>query len=220
MLKLPDVVKGKIRSIILKKIKEIEIMIQVLQESIHIKGEELKEFLNKDENKSKKLKKQIDILTSTLGHLKDSFKELDKYRGVKTSSHIPDKPTYWTCFAYEGFTPHELHCTHKFFGEQTEENAEKIITILDNYFAKNSFKPFKAHFNTTSFFGKNKDVKVLKLDKYDKDLFLPELRKMLDTFKKDDYAVYSPHVTTLKDSINLPFKNYCFMFGDKIIKKY
>lgn len=220
MLKLPEVIKGKIRSIILKKIKEIEIMIQVLQESILIKSEELKEFLNKDETKSKKLKKQIDILTNTLSYLKDSFRELDKYRGVKTSSHIPESPTYWTCFSYEVFPPHELHCTHKFLGEQSEENAKKILAILDSYFSKNSFVSFKPHFNTSVFFGKNKDVKVLKLDKFDKDLFLPELRKMLNAFRKDDYAEYSPHVTTLKDSINLPFKNYCFMFGDKIIKKY
>ena len=31
-------------------------------------------------------------------------------------NHIPDGPTYWTCFYYEGYTPNELHCTHKFFG--------------------------------------------------------------------------------------------------------
>ena len=44
----------------------------------------------------------------------------------KKDDHIPKEPSWWTCFYYDGFTPDELHCTHKYLGVLSVEAVEEI----------------------------------------------------------------------------------------------
>jgi len=75
--------------------------------------------------------------------------------------HVPDHPTWWTCFYYEGETPSDLHCTHKYFGDIEDKVVKEIKEQIESYFKKKPFKPFQITFNTEKMFGPNKDVRVL-----------------------------------------------------------
>ena len=55
----------------------------------------------------------------------------------KDEPSVPENPTFWTTFIFRGTDPKDLHCTHKFLGEQDDASVKKIISTLDNYFAKN-----------------------------------------------------------------------------------
>lgn len=131
--------------------------------------------------------------------------------------------TYWTCFAFADFTPDELHCTHKFFGEQSSELVEEIVKILDEYFAAQPFSEFTVAFTKEAFFGEDKDVRVLKPDfgKEDREVFLLDLREQLGRFAEDRFPSYQPHVTTPdRETVNLPFTRYCLCQGGRIVREY
>ncbi len=132
------------------------------------------------------------------------------------------RETYWTCFAYDGVVPDDLHCTHKFMGEQTPEAVRDIVETLDRHFAANPFQPFTQRFDREEFFGPDKDVRVLRpaSDKVP-STFLPGLRAQLDPFMVDRYGGgYKPHVSTDDDAVEQPFTRYCLCQGDKILKEW
>lgn len=129
--------------------------------------------------------------------------------------------TYWACFAFEDEIPDDLHCTHKFFGEQTENMRDAILNTMENYFTKNPYQTIEAKFDHEEFFGENKDVRVLRLeDSASLDPFLLDLRKKLDAFADDRFPGYKPHVTTDLDVVEKPLTRYCFCQGDKILREW
>lgn len=132
--------------------------------------------------------------------------------------------TYWTCFAFDGIHPDDLHCTHKFFGEQTDEAAQRIKTTLDNWFAEHPYEPFKLPFTEEDWFGADKNVRVLKPVAKPRSfgtVFLMDLRKALDAYAKDNYPSYQPHVSTPdREEVSMPFTRYCFCQGDNIIAEW
>lgn len=129
---------------------------------------------------------------------------------------------YWTCFAYDGIEPSDLHCTHKYLGEQPEINVQQILDLLDLHFEERSYTPFTPSFDREDFFGHDQEIRVLTKDdeKYPNSLFHPDLRLLLGVFRKDDFPEYKPHVTTDEQIVDLPLTRYCLMQGDKIIKEY
>lgn len=129
------------------------------------------------------------------------------------------KTTYWTCFAYAGVEPGALHCTHKYLGEQQDEDLGRIQAILESYFATPRKVPTVV-FRREDFFGPDGDVRVLRPESDDASWFLLDLRKRLDTFAEDDYPEIKPHVTTTLDAVMMPFTRYCLCQGGKILAEY
>jgi len=148
-------------------------------------------------------------------NLKEKIKKIAKKILSEKGKHVPDHPTYWTCFYYEGDTPSDLHCTHKFLGDLEDDAVDEIKELLIQYFKKKPFKPFQITFNTEKLFGTDKDVRVLTPTEYNKENLLLDLRSKLDKYREDNYSSYKPHVTT-KDKviIDKPFKGFALMFGD------
>jgi len=134
--------------------------------------------------------------------------------------HVPDHPTWWTCFYYSGHTPPDLHCTHKYFGDLEDEAVDKIKELLKQYFSKKPFKAFQVTFNQEKMFGPENDTRVLIPTKYNKENFMLDLKNKLDIYKDDKHGSYKPHVTTDKPLIEMPFKGYALLFGDDIILDY
>lgn len=134
---------------------------------------------------------------------------------------IAGPETYWSCFAFDGITPDELHCTHKFFGEQTEESAAEILQVLNAWFQDNPFEDLTPVFEREEFFGKDREVRVLtQKNPSDSSKFLLELRKQLDAFAEDNYPGYKPHVTTDLPKVDKPLTRYCFCRGNEILAEY
>lgn len=128
------------------------------------------------------------------------------------------KPYYWTAFAYEGLDPNDYHCTHKFLGDLSAEDAISIGNILVDYFDQNPFQSFTARFDKEEFFGENEDVRVLTTDE-PVNSFLPELRNKIN-FREDDFS-YNPHVTDDDaKEIELPFQRYVYMRGKEILVEW
>lgn len=138
----------------------------------------------------------------------------------RKEEHIPKEPSWWTCFYYDGFTPDQLHCTHKYLGVLDDTSIKEIKKILDQYFDNKPFEKFKVSFNKETFFGKDNDIRVLTPIEFNPEHFLLDLRSRLDKFKKDDYDSYNPHVTTDKSRVDLPFKGYALLLDDKMIKTF
>lgn len=127
------------------------------------------------------------------------------------------KKEYCTMFAFEDYHD-DLHCTHKYLGELTDNELKALKIILNFYFDKNPFKSFKAKFDKEKMFGEEKDTRVLiTSEKVSK--FLPELKTTLDLFREDDFD-YSPHITTDEDEIHRPFTRYILVCDDKVIEEY
>lgn len=128
--------------------------------------------------------------------------------------------TYWTCFAFDGYTPDELHCTHKFLGELNDDQINGIQLLLELGFMEgSSLKPsqsIQVTFDTEDFFGESKDVRVLKPSKDVRSLMLPDLKKVLDEYREDDHE-WSPHVTTNMPIVDMPLTRYCLCRGDEIL---
>lgn len=124
---------------------------------------------------------------------------------------------YWTCFAYEGIPPKDLHCTHKYLGEQSDFYFCDIhIDILQYFRYKEEYEPPPVvNFNKIDWFD---HIRVL-LPSEPVSLF-PLLREWLDVYRKDDFP-YNPHVTCYtEDEINKPFTRYCLMKDDEIITQW
>ncbi len=152
--------------------------------------------------------------------LKNRVKKITRNILAAKGKHVPKEPTWWTCFYYDGFTPDDLHCTHKFLGVLEDTAVEEVKKILDQYFNSKPFTPFKVSFCREDFFGPDKDVRVLTPIEYNPENFLLDLRSRLDNYKEDNYPDYRPHVTTEKPIIDKPFYGYALMYDDKIIKSY
>jgi hypothetical protein len=140
----------------------------------------------------------------------------------KDRESVPKDPTFWTTFLFQGTSPQDLHCTHKFLGKQDDSYVKKIIKTLDNYFAKNPFKSFASDFGVEEYFGENNDIRVLTPNKKinDKNLLI-DLRDKLSVFKEDSYPNYLPHVTTeFIKKVSLPITGYALLFGNTVLRKY
>ncbi|MDB4330334.1 hypothetical protein N9948_01290 [bacterium] len=139
----------------------------------------------------------------------------------KEGPSIPETPTFWTTFSFKGTDPKDLHCTHKFLGEQNDPSVKKILITLDNYFSKNPFKSFKTVFGKEEFFGENAEVRVLTPFEYNEKNFLLDLKNKLNKFMPDDYPDYKPHVTTETiKRFDFPITGYCLLFGNTLLRKY
>jgi len=134
--------------------------------------------------------------------------------------HVPDHPTWWTCFYYDGETPSDQHCTHKYFGDLEDKAVEEVKKLIVQYFQKKPFKPFQMTFNNEEFFGPEKETRVITPKEYNKDNLMLDLRSKLDKFKEDNYPDYQPHVTTHKKILEKPFSGFALMFGDDKILDY
>lgn len=128
--------------------------------------------------------------------------------------------TYWTCFAYDGHHPDDLHCTHKYLGHLEPNELAWVRVILDGYFGI-GFEPFQVSFDKEEFFGAEGETRVLLPSYVDMDLMLMDLRFELDQVRADDWPDYKPHVSSPdRDRVSEPFTRYCLMQGDTIIKEY
>jgi hypothetical protein len=122
---------------------------------------------------------------------------------------------YWTCFAYEGMHPKDLHCTHKYLGEQSGPHVWDIHEILSFYFYNHTYQVPVVNFNEIQWFDHHRVL----LPSEPVSLF-PILRKMLDDYRDDDFP-YNPHVTCYdEDEINHPFTRYCLMKDCEIITQW
>lgn len=99
-----------------------------------------------------------------------------------------------------------LHVTHKYF--PTDEHKDKIIEVLKSYFSEKSFVPFVENFTELDFFGKDKDVRVLRPKSNKK--FLLDLKDRLDEIEEDKWGEYKPHVSVSSnvDSISPKLGRY------------
>ena len=147
-------------------------------------------------------------------------------RTVKSLYCIAEKnwsqETFWTCFAFDGIEPDDLHCTHKFLGEQSPGQLAEIKDVLEKHFRDNPHRTFTHRFSEPEMFGPNKDVRVLRLETHEiPPEFLPDLREQLDRFRDDNYlGGYKPHVTTDQDVIDRPLSRYCLCQGNKILREW
>lgn len=153
-------------------------------------------------------------------NLKERVKKIARAILAAKGPHVPDHPTWWTCFYYEGESPSDQHCTHKYFGDLEDKAVEEIKKLLVQYFDKKPFKPFQITFNKEDFFGPEKETRVLTPTEYNKENLLLDLRSKLDKFKEDNYPNYKPHVTSDKEILEKPFKGFALMYGDDKVLDY
>lgn len=130
--------------------------------------------------------------------------------------------TYWCCFAYDDIHPDDLHCTHKYFGEQSENTIKEIENTIAAYFARKPFVPFQVKFDKVDWFGQDKTVRVLRPSgKDDQSPFRLDLRKELDSFAEDSYpGGYKPHVSCDEEVVDMPFTRYLLCQGDTILREW
>ena len=153
--------------------------------------------------------------------LKDQVKKITRILlAKKKEKHIPKEPTWWTCFYYDGFTPDELHCTHKFLGTLDAKALEEVIKVLEQYFDSKPFKTFNIVFSEECFFGKDKDVRVLTPKEDVSSLMLLDLKSKLDSFREDEFKPYKPHDTTDRASVDMPFKGYALTYDDAMVRVF
>lgn len=127
----------------------------------------------------------------------------------------------WTCFAFDGIHPDELHCTSKYLGEQSSGSVAVILTIIENYFRKNGFKGLNPIFQHEEMFGPDKDIRVLTpTDNVGDHNYLMDLFNRLDRIHQDDWPEYKPHVTTDRPIVTMPITRYCLMNDDKIMREW
>jgi hypothetical protein len=76
--------KGLVRNTVLAQIKEIKRSISLLLQGQDIKTKEIKEYKGNPE-KVKILKRQVEIIDESMGHLKQAVQALSRYRKLTTS---------------------------------------------------------------------------------------------------------------------------------------
>lgn len=81
-----EVEKGDIRNTVLRRLKEINKSINLLSQGRNIKKKEVGEYKYKDKPKTKKLKKQIEIIEKGLSHLEKAKNRLKKYKNVTVTA--------------------------------------------------------------------------------------------------------------------------------------
>jgi exonuclease VII small subunit len=75
--------KGKIRSFVLRSIRDLKQIVKGLEEGKKIKEEEVEEFKEKDPAKTKILRLQVRILEKGKSKIEEAIKELENYRKLK-----------------------------------------------------------------------------------------------------------------------------------------
>jgi len=119
-----------------------------------------------------------------------------------TELEKPKREKFFTCFGFEHQTDlKSFHITHSYFGELSPTELFYVKGVLDNHFSKHYYQALDMLFDQVDWFGRGKDIRVLKPLSFDPKAFLPELRKELHSFCRGEfYPDYQPHVTnpTLK----------------------
>lgn len=119
----------------------------------------------------------------------------------------------------------QLHCTHKYLGEQTNEQMGDVARICGRYFSQARAFP-KAVFNKREEFQKEpprwrqpRERLVSVLTSFiHRDAFFPDLKLELDKFRADDFEEYKPHITLAKyPSVSGIFQAYAIMSGEQVI---
>jgi hypothetical protein len=77
--------KGDIRNTVLRQLKALKEAMDHLQQGRDLKSLEVAEFKQKDSDKTEKLKRQIAILDSGIGHIGDAINKLEEYKDVSVS---------------------------------------------------------------------------------------------------------------------------------------
>lgn len=134
-------------------------------------------------------------------------------------------PYYWTAFTFEGHDPNDLHCTHKFLGEQTPETGELIRKTIDAFFNSGEgwdLIAYTLNFDEPALFGKEENVPVLLADTTSQSVierFL-QLRSRLDGFRADDFPDYVPHVTCDLKTFTGRISGYVLMQGKTELNRW
>ena len=119
----------------------------------------------------------------------------------------------YTAFIYD--LEAKLHCTHKYLGQQADDDRLQIAETISAFFATPRTMPCIL-FNHREVFGpRSHPVNVLTPEPgidWPERMF-PELRLALDDYRPDDYGSYKPHVTTDALEIGFPFQYYALMTG-------
>lgn len=134
--------------------------------------------------------------------------------------------TAFVMYAQDGLTNEtiQLHCTHKYLGEQDINTMGTVFRICDKFFKTTRWAFPRAKFNERVEWhvGVKSDmtanmVSVLKSEIH-KDSFFPELRAQLDQFREDDYPEYIPHITVANyPSVTGMFQAYAIMTGESLV---
>lgn len=122
-------------------------------------------------------------------------------------------------FLFKGVDhPDILHVTHKYFGKEFDDESG-ALEVIKKYFKEEPFKPFTVEFNNVEYFGKDKDVKVLRPSSEDKKKFLLPLKEQLDELIPDKFPVYKPHasVSANVDSVNIELSSYALVRGGTVV---
>ena len=151
---------------------------------------------------------------------------MDFIKRVRSRYALAGTGDHWTCFAFSGIPPSDLHCTHKYIGPLTEQAADQLAGILDGWFAVNPMVPFPVRFDQVDHFGPDRTIRVLRPSVEVPELshgwaagFLPGLRRRLDPFRADDYG-YKPHVTSDEQVVDRMVTRYCWCRGDDIVREW
>jgi hypothetical protein len=129
---------------------------------------------------------------------------------------------YYTCFALDE-TPHsDLHVTHKFLGNLTPYDVATVLYILSHHFSQHPFEAMEASFSREAWFGPDGKTRVLlPAEGITVPASWDSLRMSLDTLRKDDYVVWTPHVATPSmESVDGPFRRYLLCCGDEVVREY
>lgn len=123
----------------------------------------------------------------------------------------------------------QLHCTHKYLGEQDDNAMSAAYNMINKHFEKETQWPL-AVFNERVWFFDHKLYRVQPVEKgkvlavsvlrsyIHKSAFFPHLREELDQFRADDYPEYTPHITIENyPSISGQFQCYAIMSGEEIL---
>lgn len=127
-------------------------------------------------------------------------------------------PSVWSCFAYDGIDPYELHCTHVYFGRIDEEDVEHLKKIL--LFHVSNHSSFEIDFSSETYFSGRRVLLPGRRVSFHE--LLSTLRLSLQAFVSPDverrYIMYRPHVTTDKyTQVKAPFTRYCLIVGGTIV---
>lgn len=127
---------------------------------------------------------------------------------------------YYTAFIFHEDNP--VHCTHKYLGQQSEDDLQGILDEIDEYFGSAQREMPFIQFNVRKWFGKGKNTPVL-APSSDEDWY-PKLhmglREKLDRYRPDDYGSYKPHVTTGAKEVFEEFGYYALMSGTTVLKTW
>lgn len=136
--------------------------------------------------------------------IRDAISYLERLAGRFDPEKKDYTGKYLTSFYLEDdFGIPHCHVTHKYLGEQTPEDLERITRLLNTYMidhARELSEPRAWVFDQFEMFGPNQDTPVLAAEPASNMLL--DLRKQLGEFREDDFPSYRPHIT-LPDASNV-----------------